>query len=214
MEFSRGQTQALTMVLITTITLGGVSVAYIWGTPLIEKQQGKAELQDLETSVENLRSAILQTANEGGSQEVLINTRDGRIEVNPEQDYIDIFTNTPGAPYAPGGWILLNGNERQNLSIAAGNFSLKGETVQGVIAVKTAAGGGSSVVQYRIEFRNMKTEGEPRMEAIDLISKGRETASGEVRLNIASEGQSRSNLEIPGLGDLSLTRKKVAVDIR
>ena len=51
----KGQTQAVTAVMITGVVIGAVASAYVWGVPLVEKRQSQADLQQIESKAVSLR---------------------------------------------------------------------------------------------------------------------------------------------------------------
>ncbi len=213
----KGQTQALTAVMITTVTIGAIATAYVWGTPLLEKQQSQAQLQEVERSVINLKDDILSISNsgEGTTTEVEIDVDSGRVEVNPEENYIDITTNTRRPPYPPGRWTLIEGERLQNLSIGEGSYALKESDLPGVVAVRAASGTGDTVITYRVEFRNMYTEtpAGPELELVDLQTIGAETATDTVRVLISNDGERKDSIDVNG-ENLQRTSTEIEIDLR
>ncbi|MFB6147262.1 MAG: hypothetical protein ABEJ66_00100 [Candidatus Nanohaloarchaea archaeon] len=215
----KGQTQALTAVLITTITVGTVATAYVWGAPLLEKRQSKAQLDELERSIKNLRSEIVSVARSGSgtTAKVTLQLDDGaRLEVNEQQDYIDITTQAPAPPYPAGTWTLLEGNSLQNLTIGSGSYAVKSSDLPAVLAVRVASGAGGSMVTYRIETRNMyaRTASGPVLEKIDLDSVGRRTATGKTTIFLTNTGDRQDSIETATGETLERKITEVKVDIR
>lgn len=214
----KGQTQALTAVLITTVTVGTVATAYVWGTPLLEKRQSKAQLEELERGVVDLRGEIVSVARSGSSttSEVTLGLKSGRLEVNAEEDYIDITKQASAPPYPAGSWTLLKGESLQNLTMGTGSYAAKSSDLPGVVAVKSASGAGSTVVTYRVEFRNLyaDTPSGARLEKIDLTSVGRKTATGETTLLITNEGDVRDSVKVATGETLPRKSTQVSVDIQ
>lgn len=214
----KAQTQALTAILITSVTVGAVATAFVWGQPLLEKRQSKAKLDSLERDVSKLRDEIAAVA-EGGSgtsSEIRIGLDDGRVTVVPEQDYIDIQTQAQRAPYPAGSWKIIEGESPQNLTVGSGSYGIKGEDLPGVVAVKVAAGAGSNVVNYRVEFRNLKVEAPSgtRLEKVDLTSIGGKSSAGETTLQITNEGQESDTVRAETGEKFDRQLTQVSVDIR
>lgn len=217
----KGQTQALTAVMITTVTVGAVAVAYSWGTPLLEKRQSQAELSQTEQKIINLKEKIVSTSRggEGTTSEISMEIDSGRIEINPDEDIIDIYTTTPESPY-PNAWTPVeNMGSRQNLSFGeGGDYAEKGSNMPGAVAVKGSPGSSSGVLQYRIEFRNMYTEssGEARLEKINIqVPDGSpERTSGDFKLLITNVGTTSSNVEVATGEKIPRTEKNVEVRVQ
>lgn len=211
----KGQTQALTAVLITSVTVGAVATAYIWGTPLLQKRQSQAQLQNVEQDALNLRDEIASVSRSGtqSTAKVSVEVPDGRLEVEPEKNYIDITTQSPQPPYAEGTWTLLQGDNTRNLSIGSGSYGIAGEELPGVVAVRAAAGSSSSVVTYRVEFRNLfaDTPTGTELRKVDLRATGRKTSTGETTLLLSNEGKENDNIKIE-TGE-TLPREKTVVEI-
>jgi hypothetical protein len=209
----KGQTQALTTILITTVTIGAIASAYVWGTPLLEKRSDKADLQQLENKVSDLHGEIesVGSGGSGTSSEISLELgKNGDLTVNEQKDYIEIETTAPSSPY-PTSWILIDGSNLQNLSIGGGNYAMAGDDKSVVIAAKTlGSGNGASRIKYRIETRNMKTSGS-KLEKIDLELVGKDREAGDVTLGLTNKGTYRdTNLNI---NDRLMEREKTRVEV-
>lgn len=187
----KGQTQAVTAVLITGIIIAGIASVYVWGIPLIEKREEVAEVGSLESSMTSIKSSIESVANSGrgSSSEIGVDLGDGGVEVNSSENYIEFTAFANGATYPRQGWTLLGENNRQGLSIGKGIYGYEGEEEAGKIAARRLPGEGS-VVRYRIEYRNMRTTtpSGPELRLIDLEASGANRASEDVMLRISNQG--------------------------
>jgi hypothetical protein len=67
----RGQTQAMSVIIITGIIISLVSAAYIWGKPLIEKRSTVAEFSSIESFIIDLNDNIVEIANNGEGRATL-----------------------------------------------------------------------------------------------------------------------------------------------
>lgn len=217
----KGQTQAVTAVLITGVIVGGVASAYVWGVPLIEKRQSQSELQSVESTAVQLRDTIRSVSNEGSerSSQLQLSLDSGRVEVNAEENYIDIVTFSDSSPYTKGSWSLIRGGSRQGLSFGAGEYALQGEDSSGVVAVK-AQGGGSSLIRYRVEFRNLRTDtvSGSELRLVDLKVSGADQASGDVTVQLTNQGQEvdsgEDRFELSSGDNLRRRRTVLEVDLR
>ncbi|QGA80249.1 hypothetical protein [Candidatus Nanohalobium constans] len=217
----KGQTQAVTAVLITGVIVGGIASAYVWGVPLIEKRQSQSELQSVESSSEQLLETIRSVSNEGSqsSSEVDFSLNNGRVEVNSEENYIDIITFSDSSNYPKGSWSLLEGSSRQGLSFGAGKYALRGEDSSGVLAVK-ARKGGNSLIRYRVEFRNLRTDtvSGSELRLVDLQVSGADEASGDVTVELTNKGEEvdsgDDSFTLSSGDELVRRRTVVEVDLR
>ncbi len=213
-----GQTQALTAVLITSVTVGAVATAYIWGTPLLEKRQSKAELQQVEDDVLNLREEIASVSRSGpqSTSQVDLEVPRGRVEVNGQNNYIEVHTQAQRPPYPSGTWTLIQGKNPRNLSIGSGSYGIEGEDLPGVVAVRAASGSSSTVVTYRIEFRNLYTDTPTGAELrkVKLRSAGRQTATEEANLLISNMGTEEDSIQVETGETLPRTKTIVEIDLQ
>ncbi|MFB6291916.1 MAG: hypothetical protein ABEI58_00820 [Candidatus Nanohaloarchaea archaeon] len=214
----KGQTQALTAVLITSVTIGAIATAYVWGTPLLEKRQSKAQLEKVERQVFDLHNSIISVARsgKGTTSKTTLEIENGRLRIDENLDYIQIFTNAESAPYPPGSWTLIKGKSLQNLSIGSGSYGLKSQDLPGVVAVKAAAGAGRSVVTYKVEFRNLYVT-DPAgnsLSKIDIQTSGRQSATGETTLIISNEGVARDRVKVSTGEKIPRTKTVVEIDIQ
>ena len=211
----KGQTQALTTILITTVTIGAIASAYVWGTPLLEKRQDKAEIDQLERSVFELNDEVrsVSSGGSGKSSRVTLSISNGEIMINEDRDYIQITTDAQDSPY-PEIWSLVRGKTRQNLSIGSGDYALYGSDEPVVLAAKDSGSSGSlTQIMYRIETRNMK-RGDSNLNKIDLKSVGRTKSNGETTLILTNRGtETDSNVNIDGK-TMQRTRTVVEVDLQ
>ncbi len=189
---NKGQTQAVTAVIITGITLSAVSATYIWGTPILEKRQSQQQLVQTEEHVRSIYNGMnsIRNSGEGTTERVSLDFSEGTtIDINETGNYIEVTTTAQSSPYARGTWFLLEGERVQGLSVGDGTYGQKGQDSPGVIALK-ASGSESVTLQYRVEFRNLYTEtaSGPMLEMVDIQPQGGETATGETDLVLSNEG--------------------------
>lgn len=223
----KGQTQAVTATLVTTVIIGSVATAYVWGVPLLEKRQGQADLQKVEESALSTYDTIVSVSNGGSgtTEEVTLSppsssSSDFQIKVNEKNDYIEITTGASNPPYPLDTWTLIRGKSLQNLTVGAGSYALSGQDLPGVVAVRPAGGAGSSIVAYRIEFRNMLTQtstGES-LNRIDLEAQGQDRATGQTTIVFSNQGTEQDTgndaVKIGTDEELSRERTMVEVDLR
>ncbi|MFB6204624.1 MAG: hypothetical protein ABEJ75_03185 [Candidatus Nanohaloarchaea archaeon] len=223
----KGQTQAVTAVLITGITVGAIASVYVWGTPILTKRQGQANVQQVEEQVIGLYNTVVSTSRGGSgtaaSVQLDFSSQNARIEyvfLNPAQDYINItVSSVPNAPYPPNTWTMVKGSSLQNISIGAGLYGIKGEDLPGVVLVKPH-GTSAGKLTYRVEFRNLyvNTASGKKLEKIDLQAKGGTAAAGATTLRITNAGTRRdtgsNGIRLPSGRLINRERTVIRVDLR
>lgn len=219
----KGQTPAVTAVLITTVIVGSVATAYVWGTPLLEKQQGQADLQSVEKNAVQLHSKISEVSNSGTgtSERIEFNSKSGaELRIYEEENYITITTEAQQSPYPRDSWSLIKGKSLQNLSFGTGDYGLKSDDLPGVLAVRPVGSAGSTNMRYQIEFRNILADSPTgqRLEKIDISSTGQSRAVDDATLLISNEGTELDSgdqrVDLSSGEKLERTRTLVEIDIR
>jgi len=220
----KAQVQAITVVLLTGLTVGVASVVYVWGEPILDKRDAEIGLDAVEQDVLTLREEILRIseAGEGATASVDVGEEDSeygieQIRVNDNYDYIDVVVDATESPYPQGQWTLLRGQNERNLSISrTGDYVLEGEDEESVLLVRPQ----SSVITYRVEFRNLYSENadDSPIRKIDLISTGGDITSGSssIYLNHRSTevDTGEDGLTISSGQTLDRTRNEIEVDLR
>jgi hypothetical protein len=219
----KGQTPAVTAVLITTVIVGSVATAYIWGTPLLEKRQGQADLQGVENNVIELHSKIIEVSNSGsGTTERVEFSGDSNTElrINAEEDTITVSTQAQQSPYPRDSWNLIRGKSLQNLSFGTGDYGIESENLPGIVAVRPSGSAETTSLRYQIEFRNIlaDTPTGQQLKKIDLRTEGQSRAVEEATLIVSNEGteldSGNNRVELSSGEQLERTRTVVNIDIR
>jgi len=187
----KGQTQAVTAVMITGIMIGTISAVYVWGTPLLEKRESQAQLEQVESDVLGLKNEIEAVSNSGSGSgsEIDLRLSSGEVTVNEDENYIEIVTFTRNSMYPEGSWRLIEGNNLQGLSFASGDYGIRGQESPGVVAVNADSGGSDRII-YRVEFRNLLDDrfNTPRVEMVDLELVGSENSNDETTISLSNQG--------------------------
>ncbi|MDY6773717.1 MAG: hypothetical protein SVS85_00830, partial [Candidatus Nanohaloarchaea archaeon] len=83
-----GQTQVLTAVLLGGILIAGVSGAYVWGLPILRKNQDVNSAEQSLSDMKELSRAVAAVASGGGSRTVPVRLADGSLNIDTEQEMI------------------------------------------------------------------------------------------------------------------------------
>ena len=220
--YSKGQVQAVTVILLTGLTVGVASVVYVWGQPILDKRDSEVQLDSVEKNILDLRQEIIRVSEggEGAASEISMDLEEDdyevrMIQVNESNDYVDIIVDADESPYPDGRWTMLKGDTMQNLSITSGDYAIKGEDLGSVLMVRPQ----SSIIRYRMEFRNLYSQASgTSLEKVDLQTVGGGISSGETDMYIRNGGSQldsgQDGLTISTGQTLDRRRTQVEVDLR
>lgn len=193
----KGQTQAVTAVMITGVVMGGIGTAYLWGVPMLEKRQVEQEITDVEEDVLTLRDEIESVSDGGSGSSSSITVEADSVVIDTKDEYVEITNRLDQSAEQGFTWSLLKGSSFQNLSIGAGKYGIQGEDLPGVVAFQSVAGEGSSVITYRVEFRNLCSTSTGELSKVDLQTDGQKRASGTTTISMTNNGEETSNTVVP-----------------
>lgn len=193
----KGQAQAVTAVLITSVVVGAVATSYTWGVPLLEKQQSQAELERTQQNVNDLYNRIIEVSESGEGTTARVEVTEGvsssdfRIRLNEQENYIDIRTSGQNPPYPFDTWTLVKGNTLQNLSVGSGAYASSSDDLPGAMLIRPVGAPDEAMITYRIEFRNMleETPSGRQLSRINLTAEGQTTGSSDTTLFISNQGK-------------------------
>ena len=187
----KGQTQAVSAVLILGVMLATLAAIYVWATPALDKQTAQNNIRELDNDVrglgETLDTVAVASENTPKSQE--INLQEGEILVNESADYVEISTTQPTDLYSGRAWNLIRGDTSQGLSYTGTRYALRGKDENPVIAVN-GYGPDSGTLKYRVEFRPMLDESgdEPIIRKVELKADAGKRASGSTEVQAVNQG--------------------------
>ncbi|WEL23238.1 hypothetical protein [Candidatus Nanohalovita haloferacivicina] len=226
----KGQTTAVSAILVTGLTIGAVASVYVWGSPILEKRESQAQVSNIEGNMVGLYDEIVSVKESGEGTitpyELSLSSSGSEIQsvtLDPDNDYINISVSTNGAaPYA-NRWSFLKGNTLQNITIEpgaeTGAYAIKGKDLPGVVMVKSL-GSSASLITYRVEFRNMyaETPSGPQLEKIDLVAAGGTEAAGDVTIRIRNRGVERDTganaVKLPSGREIERQRNVISLDLQ
>ncbi len=220
--FRKGQVGAITVVLLTGLTIGVASVVYVWGEPILNKRESASNLDSVERKVLELRGEMMRVSRSEGASSTVDMSVDNDdysfqlIQLNESSDYMEVVVEASESPYPDGEWTMLKGDNFQNLSITGGDYAIQGEDKGSVLLVKPQ----SSVIIYRIEFRNLYSgDGDgPELSKVDVQSSGSSVASGGTDIFLRNTGnevdRGSDGLTISTGETLNRRRTILEVDLR
>lgn len=191
----KGQAQAVTAVLITSVIVGAIATSYTWGVPLLEKQQSQAELERTQQNIIDLYDRMVEVSQSGEGTTARVDVGEGsssdiRVTLNEQENYIDIRTNGRNPPYPFDAWTLIRGNSMQNLSVGSGAYARSSDDLPGAVLVRPVGAPDESLVTYRVEFRNVlsETPSGRQLSRINLTAEGQTSSSGDTTIFISNQG--------------------------
>lgn len=175
-----GQSQVVTAVLLGGILVVGISSAYTWGIPLLEKNQDASTLEDTLSSFETLGSEIESISRRGGGSQVTFNVGDGVLQINPENNSIEYAITTRAAYVSTSGWVSLNDNNMRGLFEGdyPDQYGVQGQDTPGVIIARARDTTEGYRTTYKLKFREMRDVDSGVSYQIDLQDDGNLEANG------------------------------------
>lgn len=214
MQLKRGQTQVLTAVLLGGILIAGVAGAYVWGLPLLQKNQDINSAKNSLSSMKELTSAISTVAQQGGSRSVTMPLGDGSLRISPENDTVTFQARTRGAYVATESWVPLNENDMQGIAEggAGSGHGIRGDDKPGVLIGRAVLGDDAFVTTYRIAFRPMEDPTSGQTHSIDLVQDGRMDATNGKHTVVITQGEEVTESGA-GIDGGTLQRQQVLIRI-
>lgn len=209
-----GQSQVVTAVLLGGILVVGISSAYTWGIPLLEKNQDANTLENTLSSFETLGSEIESVARRGDSSQITFTVGDGILQVNPENNSIEYAITTRAAYVSTSGWVSLNDNNMRGL-LEGGypqQYGVQGQDVPGVIIARARDMTDGYRTTYKLKFREMRDVDAGESYQIDLQGDGNLEANGGTHEIVVSFDEERRESGASTEGD-TLVRRLVDVRI-
>lgn len=162
----KGQSQLVTAVLLTGIMIVLVSGAYLWGIPLIEKQQDTVALNNMERLMNDMKDKIERVAVSGGRERIENVDVPGELRLVDagNNDEVVVTLSTRGQVIATGAEIFLSGDNRTVVPITADAGVIKAfsEEQDGEFSIRMSlnfrevvAGETSSLINLKTGGRNL-----------------------------------------------------------
>ncbi len=105
----KGQSEVISVILMTGILIGVVGSVYFWGLPLIQKNKDIAIMENSEDFMRNLNTKIKFVANNGGRDQIKM-LLPGIIKFDVDSGSVDLVIDTKGTIYATDSEIPLGRN--------------------------------------------------------------------------------------------------------
>lgn len=177
-----GQSQVLTAVLLGGLIVAGISAAFIWGLPLLQKNQDVSSVRSSVGDMKGLSDGIEAVAQEGGSRTVPVDLQSGVLRIDTTDDVIFYQTQTRAAYVSAQDWVPLNENDLQGINATTGEpddgYGVRGVDRPGVLIGRSMPVSNGFNSMYRIVFRNLQDANAQQTYRIDLVQNGNLQLSG------------------------------------
>lgn len=199
-----GQTQTLSLVLITGIVIAMIGMAYAWGMPLIQKRTTITEYSTAENFILELDNKITDIANSGVG-EATIEIPDGFVTVvgydenDPDNNSV-IFEFTTDQP------MIINSSMVFIKTTSFGEVGTYGASEPRTITMTGEDTGTGNIIKIKLHYRELLSSTKGYKIAIDPIkSKGTSSVRVSFDKNIVQSEAATNG------GDLILTYIKLDV---
>ncbi len=160
----RGQTEAVSIVLLSGVVITLVGAAYFWGMPLIDKRAASTEFTAASSLMTDINKKILSLANAGGgTAEIELSKALTLVPAEAFDPSNNSLIMTYGVnqpiiyPGAEGGTIYLGATNFGDISESIGVFGQSSPGVMTVKQSKTLEGG--FILYNRLWYRQLRTSG-------------------------------------------------------
>lgn len=180
-----GQSQVVTAVILGGILIAGITAAYTWGVPILQKNQDIRNAEQSLDGMTRVSEAIADVAREGGARRVSVRLGDGGLVVRPDNETIQYQAFTRGAYVSTEDWTPLNENDMQGVNGSTGEvtdgYGIRGSDRPGLLIGRAERADDQYVTFYRLIFRQLYDSDAGQTYQIDLVSNGNLQASGGER---------------------------------
>ena len=182
----KGQSEAVSIVLISGIVIALVSVAYIWGVPLLQKRTASTDFSRTSAFIQHLDSRIVELANLGSGRETLpLPAGALRIVPDGKDDPLNnslTLELTIDQPLVFGNGSTILGGSYADVGQEVG---IQGESPPGVITLQSRPLGSGFVVSMKLHYRElMTTETPARSFRISLTNPENQTRVGQNQITL------------------------------
>lgn len=213
-----GQSQVLTAVLLAGIILTAITSAFLWGMPLLEKNQDQTAVENTLSDFRKLSSGIESVVTEGGSRQVTVRLGSGAMQIDDANEMFTYQTATKGVYVSRKNWVPLNedsllGVNRTTGERDTGSYGIRGIDRFGVLIGQTDTAGSDYMTRYRIVYRYLKDPDTQQTYTVDLVPVGQDTVSGGGEHTVTFRQGETQREPGNGVDGGTLHRIKVLVEI-
>lgn len=191
---TKGQSQVVSAVILGGILVVGISSAYTWAVPILEKNQDVDQLRSSIDSLRDLEQTIERVSTRGGSETIEMQTAGGILVVNPSNNAINYTIGSRAAYVSTSSWVPLNENDMLGVRLV-GNGDSTGIATQdkaGVLVGRAMQQGDTYRNVFHLQFRELQSLNADTGYLINLTRSGNLQASeGTARIVVEDLGEQR-----------------------
>lgn len=212
----KGQSQVLTAVLLGGILVAGMSAAYVWGLPILQKNQDVNNAERSLADMKELSRAVSDVAAGSGSRTVEVNLADGALNVDTDDEMITYRTLTQGAYVSTRIWVPLNENDIQGVNRTTGQpsdgYGIRGVDEPALLVGKAEQSSSAFTSIYRIVMRPLLESNTGQTYQVDLVQDGNLQASSGQHTVVLRSGDRETDTG-EGIDSGTLQRQEVLIRI-
>lgn len=210
----RAQAGVVSAVVLGGILVAGITSAYMWGLPLLQKNQDTDNLRTTLDQMRELSETIDSISRRGGSQQVSFNVGEGSLAIDTVDDTITYSISTSAAYVSTGGWVPLNEDDMSGIErIDNGTgYGIVGQDEPGVVIGRSRPEGENFRTTYTIAFRELVDLDARRGFKVDLVENGNLQVSGGTHNIVVRKDTDTVEPGASGLNS-SLVRRQVLIGV-
>jgi len=188
---TKGQSQVVSAVLLGGILVVGISSAYTWAVPVLEKNQDTDQLQSSLESMRELQQAVDRVSTRGGSETVELQLSGGLLATDPATNTVNYTIGSQSA-YVATDWVPLNENDMLGVGLVnnSDGYGIVTKDKPGVLIGKAIPRGDSYQTIYHLQFRELQDLNSDTGYRINLTKGGNlEKTGGSAQVVIEKQGQ-------------------------
>lgn len=188
---TKGQSQVVSAVLLGGILVVGISSAYTWAVPVLQKNQDTDQLRSSLESMQELQQAVERVSTRGGSETVSLQLSGGLLSVDPSTNSVN-YTIGSRAAYVATEWVPLNENDMLGIGLANNSegYGIVTKDKPGVVIGRAIPQGDAYQTIYHLQFRELQDLNTDTGYQINLTETGNlQKSSGQAQIVIEKQGQ-------------------------
>jgi len=153
----KGQTPVLSYLLVLGVLMSSVSVAYLWGVPLLKKGSVNSKISDAQQTMLQMNNALENVISNGGESSTTFVSY-GRVKITSEDNSVYYVLRTEKTPYATNVWIPLTTDNTFSVpgTEEANSKAILGINTPSLVLVRAEPiGNGEFFIIFRLALRNL-----------------------------------------------------------
>jgi hypothetical protein len=212
---TKGQSQVVSAVILGGILVVGISSAYTWAVPILEKNQDVDQLRSSINTMEDLEQTVQRVSTRGGSETLEMQTGGGLFVIDPSRNVINYTIGSQAAYVSTDSWVPLNENDMLGIRIA-GNGDSTGIATQdrpGVVVGRAIQQGDNDRNVFHLQFRELQDLNSDTGFLINLTATGNlQSTESTAQIVVEDQGETRLPGESAAGGPLVVRNVGIRVE--